>query len=106
MAVGEIDTASIDCMPAILHEVVTHRKAGVITGKFTQFLVASKEVLRILARQQPLAKMHSPSGNAPAGNESGNSGGTQRSVGPSIDEIQTVCDRNRMYLPRLPYALR
>jgi len=40
MVVGEIDAASIDCIPAILHEVVTHRKADGITGKFTQFLVA------------------------------------------------------------------
>jgi protein TonB len=40
-------------------------------------------------------KVHSPSGNAPAGGESGNSGGGERTAGRSIEEIQMVFDRNK-----------
>lgn len=40
-------------------------------------------------------KVHSPSGNAPAGGESGKSGGGERSAGRSIEEIQMVFDRNK-----------
>jgi protein TonB len=40
-------------------------------------------------------KVHSPSGNAPAGGGSGDSGRGERSAGRSIEEIQMVFDRNK-----------